>query len=167
MRFCIVLFLLATVFSFPAAAQDYQVPQNVKLEVAEDYPQYEKDVIATTRWLAKTRPGSKPIMEKNAAKFLLQWLTGAPNVTITLNPKTAPFMECGSCLLVFMGGWATYVIESGDNQNQVKGTMAGLELVMSHYETYKDSIGKQKGIEKLIKKRDKGTLEEWVAAQIG
>lgn len=43
----ITLTILLNTLSFGLFSQDYMVPQNYKLEKAEDYERYEKDMRAT------------------------------------------------------------------------------------------------------------------------
>jgi len=65
-------------------------------------------------------------------------------------------------LMIFMGGWAKYSLESKDFKNKNSGSMAGIESVIEFYTKNKDFMPKDKNIEKYIKMKDKGTLKEYI-----
>ena len=103
---------------------------------------------------------------KEVNTYLTQWLTGTPDVTINLNPEVITFMDCSDCLLVFMGSWAKYALVNKDYNNELKGSIAGIESVIRLYESNKNSIKKNKAIEKYIKLQEKGKLENDIKSKI-
>jgi hypothetical protein len=157
------LTMIYTIIAFSLFAQDYQVPQNLKLNKAEDYAQYEQDVINCVNWLMKTPVQEQANKRKEANAFLMKWLTGSPNVQIEIKEKIVTFMKSSpDLLMVFMGGWAKYSLESRDFKNKVFGNLAGIDAIIEFYTKNKSKMPKDKNVEKYIKMRDKGTLKEFV-----
>lgn len=142
-------------------AQNFEVPENVVLENASDYADYEDDVIQAVDWLMDTQLAEKTEKRKEVTLFFMLWITGAPDVTIEINTETADFGDCSECLMIFMGEWTKYVLKTGDN-DLIKGNLTGLEGVITFYQKNEQTIGKNKYIKKLIKLQKKGKLEEHI-----
>ncbi|MEZ4849835.1 MAG: hypothetical protein R3B93_14705 [Bacteroidia bacterium] len=163
------LFLLPTLLFLvlnQVFSQNFEIPKDYSLETASDYEKYEKSIVAAVDWLTEAPVNSNESHRKEVNAFLMKWLTGSPSVSIALTTEIATFMDCGDCLLVYMGGWAKYVIETGDNDDKVKANLAGLESVMTFYQKHKSELGKNKAIEKYIKMKAKGKLEAFVESKV-
>lgn len=156
------LTLILTLFQFVGQAQTFEVPKNVKLESAKDYDSYEKDVVACVSWLTNTPINEQSDKRKEANAFLLKWLSGSSKVHIELKQEIATFMDNGDLLMIFMGSWAKYSIESGDFSNKINGTTAGIESVIDFYTKNKGLIPKNNGVEKYVKMKEKGTLKDYI-----
>ena len=156
------LALILTTLFLGVNAQAFEVPKNYKLESAEDYDSHEKDIINCVNWLANTPVNEQADKRKEANAFLLKWVSGSSKVHIELKQEIATFMDDGDLLMIFMGSWTKYSIESGDFNNKVKGTTAGIESVIDFYTKNKGMISKNKGVEKYLKMKEKGTLKEYI-----
>lgn len=159
----ITLTLILTIISIGLYSQDFEVPKNYKLDKAEDYAPYEQDVIKCFDWLMKTSINEQTAKRKEANAFLLKWLSGSPNVSIEIKQEIVTFMGTSpDLLMIFMGGWAKYSLESKDFKNKIAGSMAGIESVIEFYTKNKDFMTKDKNVEKYIKMKDKGTLKAYI-----
>ena len=155
-------FILLTI-SIGLFAQDFEVPKNYKLDKAEDYAPYEQDVIKCFDWLMKTPINEQTSKRKEANAFLLKWLSGSPNVTIEIKQEIVTFMGTSpDLLMIFMGGWAKYSLESGNFNNKIEGSKAGIESVIEFYNSNRQALPKDKNVEKYIKMKEKGTLNEYI-----
>jgi hypothetical protein len=65
-----------------------------------------------------------------------------------------------------MGAWTKYSIESKAFDDKINGTMNGIESVIDFYIRNKGSISKNKGVEKYLKLKEKGTLKEFVEKNV-
>jgi len=149
-----------------AMSQSYDVPVSLKLEKAEDYKQYEKNVINCVKWLEATPVNEETEKRLSANKFLITWIEGAPNVSIMITFNVTSFSEKNPELLMsFMGGWTKYVLETGDT-TQLKGNLAGVQSAIRVYKNNTKNLKKDKKMEELIKISDEGKLEEWVKTQL-
>ncbi|KAA3639821.1 MAG: tetratricopeptide repeat protein [Bacteroidetes bacterium] len=128
----------------------------------EDYPKYEEDIVKFVNWLQNTPIGTQPEQRQAVNAFVLQWITGTPAFTIELQPEIVPYTECADCLLMFLGGYTKYMIETRDYENKFKGNLAGTESAIALYKANKKALGKNKELEKLIKLQSNGTLEEFI-----
>lgn len=75
-------------------------------------------------------------------------------------------MDCGECLVIFMGGWSKYAIESQKYKDNFGGNLAGTKAVIQFYKANIEELGKNKEIEKLIKLDDENQLEEFIKKNI-
>ena len=163
----IILILICSVWITGLFAQEFEVPLNYELKKAVDYPKYEKDIINCVDWLMKTPVNSDSIKRQNAMKFLAKWMNGSPNVTIEINPGIVNFMEPNSDLLViFMGCWTKYSLETQDFKNKHNSNLKGLEGVIAYYQKNKQYLEKDKNVEKYVKMKEKGTLEDYIKKQM-
>ena len=161
----VVLLLMATGIAY---SQTYSVPKNVKLKKDADYAKYEADIIECVEWLESSPADENGKTRAEAALFLIQWIEGAPNVTITLSKDIADFNDKNTDLMViFMGGWTKYALQNPDDKSEVSGAVAGLKSVAAFYKANIKSLKKDKFVEGVQKRIDEGTLEEWVKKQMG
>ena len=140
--------------------------KNYELKTKEDFAKYEQDVIEGYNWLIETPMGENPQKRKELNEFLIQWMSGSPNLSIEISEKIVTYMDCGECLMMFMGGWAKYAIETKDFKNRIKGNLAGTESVIKFYLSNKETLGKNISIEKLIKLKEENKLEEYIKSNM-
>lgn len=136
-----------------------------RLEKPEDYPQYEEDIVAMVNWLANTPTSEKPEVREQVSGFLLEWLTGSASVTVKVSDKIVSYADCSECMLLYMGGWAKYSIESKKNDT-FNASLVGTETVIQFYKINKKTLGKSKDIEKLIKLQESNELEGFIRSNI-
>lgn len=154
--------LVLLVFMFPAQAQEFVVPSNVEMEEAEDYARYEEQIIDCVDWLSSHSPEEEPLKRKRAMAFLMMWLTGTPAVSMELQAEMMEYADKNpDLLMIFMGGWAKYALESEDD-DQVAGNVAGLEAVIAYYDQFGDDLKRDRSLKKLAKLKEKGELEDFV-----
>ena len=159
------VFIVASliVISHFAVGQSFTVPEDYTLKEVSDFTKYEKDVIDCVTWLENTPVDEQKSKRSEANKFLIQWASGSPNITISINSNIVNFSDKNPVLLViFMGGWVKYALENPDyKDDEVKCNLAGLRSVIKVYEKG-NGMKKDRNVEKLIKLEKKGKLEEWV-----
>ena len=159
---CFLLFI-----GVQLTAQTFEVPENVTLEKAEDYKQYEDAIVKGTEWLMNTPINSQQAKRKEVNAFLMKWMTGSPDVSLELNGDILTFMgECPDCLMIFMAGWTKYAIQNDSKVSNVDGSIQGIKDVIALYKKNKATIGKNKAIEKYIKLEEKGKLEKHIASKL-
>ncbi|MCD4793814.1 MAG: hypothetical protein K8R54_11300 [Bacteroidales bacterium] len=155
--------LLFAIITIGLIAQDFEVPQNYKLDKVEDYALYEQDVINCVDWLMKTPLNKEASKRKDANAFLLKWMTGSPNVHLEIKQEIVTFISTSPDLfMLFMGGWTKYSLETKDFDDKVAGNMAGIKTVIDFYTKNKEFIKKDKNIEKYIKMKEKGKLKDFI-----
>lgn len=157
---------LVFVFSFAQlSAQEFTPPKDFNPQSKEEYADYTDQFIAAVNWLQKQPVNDSPEKRKEVNAFVLLWLSGTPDVSISLHPKIATFMDCADCLMIFMGSWAKYSLKSS-YKNDLKGSLAGIEGVMDFYTKNKSALGKNKAIEKYFKLKAKNKLEDYVKSNM-
>ena len=142
-------------------AQEIVIPKDIKLETPEDYKVTEKLVLEGIEWVQNTPLSANSAKRRDVNAFLVKWMSGSPTVSIELFAEITP-MKCTECLIAFMGGWTKYSLENNYSEDGVKGALAGVERAIAFYEKNKSMVEKDSGLEKLIKRKNKGELESYV-----
>jgi hypothetical protein len=147
-------------------AQNSPVPAGYKLEKNDDYKKYEKDILKTIDYLENTPINTQKENRLKAKDFLMEWITGSPDVTIVLSSNIVIFADRNAELLVaFMGGYARYSIQHPEDKESLKGNVAGLKSVIKVYKMG-NGIKDDDKVNKLVKTDAKGELEKWTKEQL-
>ena len=145
-------------------AQEVEIPNDLKLEDAEDYKQTEELFLNSTDWLLKTPISKNPSKRKEINAFLMKWMTGSPTVSIELVSGIVP-LDCADCLMSFLSGWTKYSLENDYSKNNVNCALAGAENAIEFYKKNKSELGKNSDMEKLIKQKKKGKLKKYIESK--
>ena len=146
-------------------AQKVEIPNDLKLETAEDYKKTEQLVLNSSEWLLKTPISENPDKRKKISAFLMQWMSGSPTVTIELVSGIVP-LDSPDYLMLFMSGWTKYSLENEYSKNKVECAFAGAENAIAFYLKNKSELGKSSEMEKLIKQQKKGSLKKYIESKI-
>ncbi len=159
-----ISFLLIMSISFLGLyGQDFQVPKNVKIETEADCEKYQADILKCIDWMINTPINSQKDKRKEANGFFILWLTVTSKVSVEIKTEIFNFTESNSeFLMIFMAGWTKNVIETKDNTNKLSGNIKGIEAVIDFYTKNIDVIGKDKNIEKYMKMKKDGKLENYI-----
>jgi len=170
-----ILLIACLSVAFCAYAQEFSVPKDYKLVVAEDYTLYDQDILKAIDWLQNTPVIDQKTKRKEVTAFFMKWVLGCPYVHLGIGEIVVPFLENKGSenLMIFMGGWVKYALENklfkadlklagDDTDYQVAGNLAGIEAVINYYELNKKWTGKDAGVEKYIKMKKKDTLKDYV-----
>jgi len=146
-------------------AQTYSPPKDYELKKNEDYAKYEPDVIEAFDFLMEARPLKNVSKRKAAMRFIIEWATGSPNVTITLFEGLNPSMD-GEYLCILFGGWIKTALTADDEITTYDGYLGGINAVLDYYAKNKEILGTSKSIEKFVKLKKKGKLESFIKSKI-
>ncbi|CAM3383279.1 hypothetical protein [Aequorivita lipolytica] len=164
----IAFILLVTTANTALIAQEFQVPKNVILNNGQDYKNYETDVVNAVTWLENTPLNQQSAKRKQVNGFLLQWITGVPDITIDLGEfQTGLTIDIPDLLVAYLGGWIKYAIENpSEKSNKLMGNLAGVKCVLKIYsENVGKGITKSRKLEKLLK-LDETALLAYVQKEI-
>lgn len=152
------------IFALNLNAQEFKVPQNYAFSNKEDYVKYEGDILKGIDWLLNTPINTEPEKRNEVNIFFMKWLTGSPTVSVEIKTEIVNFMKPNADLLmIFMCGWTKYSLESKDYNNKIKGNQKGIEAVLEFYIKNKENLKKDNNVEKYIKMKEKGKLEEYIS----
>jgi len=158
--------LLLLFISITATSQEFEVPKDYSFLELEDYENQRSNVIKAVDWLEYTPINEQTTKRKAINTFLLEWLTGNTDVSINIDPDVVTFSDCHECLMIFMGSWARYALENKDYKNDFKGNIEGIEAVITIYEKNMETLGNIKAVDKYIKQKNKGKLENYIKSKI-
>jgi hypothetical protein len=156
--------ILFSILTFSLVAREFEVPKNCVMTKDEDFAKYEVDVLKGIDWLLNTPLDTRPEKRKEVNGFFMKWLTGTPTLSIEIKPEIVNFMKPNSELvMIFMCGWTKYAIESKDSKNKTMGNQKGIEAVIDFYIKNKGSLKNDANVEKYIKMKANGKLEEYIS----
>lgn len=158
----LIIILLLTGFSL--FSQEFEVPENVKLETAEDYQKHEAEVLQGIKWLENTKVDEHIQKRQNTHAFLMKWMSGTPDVSIGLEAFQLALTEKNPDLLIsFLGGWTRFSLENPDKKdNPLLANEAGIKSILKVYELNKGKgFKKDKRIERLLA-MDDNKLRVWI-----
>jgi len=156
-----LLFVSLFFATYRSAGQSFEVPKNFDPKNTASYSKYNKDVVNCINWLENTPVDKDTAQRKEAGSFLVMWISGSPDVSISINSNLIELAQSSSALLLaYMGGWTKYAIESGKYTDSVKGNLAGIRSVIKVYKA-NSSIKRDKEIDHLAALDKKGELEKW------
>ncbi len=159
-RITIAAFMLVSITTSLALAQEFQVPENYRFDTREDYVRYAPDVLRCIDYLEATPLDTEGRDDANA--FLLKWLTGSPTVTIQILPYAVDLVENNKPLLmIFLGGWTKHAILHPEETDSLAGQMAGLESMLMVYSKGK-GVEQDDTLDDLLEMEKEGTLREWL-----
>ncbi len=157
-----LLIILCVSLQLAGNAQTFIVPENVVLKEKGDYKKYEQDVIDAAKWLENTPADRQPKNRKDVSSFLLQWIMGCPLYDISIGENLSKiYGKNAQLLLIYMAGYSRNMGETQNYTDTLSATRAGLISMMKVYEKDID-ITKSKEMEKLIKMRDDGKLDDYI-----
>jgi|GEM_PF-197637 len=159
--FGILIFSFLTVNLF---AQEFEVPKNCVFTQKEDFAKYEGEIIKGIDWLLQTPINTQPEKRKEINNFVMTWITGSPTVSVDIKPEIVSFMKPNpDLLMIFMCGWTKYSIETKDINNKIMGSQKGVDAVIDFYVKNKENLKKDNNVEKYLKMKEKGKLEEYIS----
>jgi len=148
------------------SAQQFEVPAVQIYNKGEDYKEYESKILECINWLEQTPLGEQEEKRQKANAFLLKWIEGSPDVTITVFGNVIKWADKNPDLLVlFMAGWTKYSIGHSYTRDSVKGSVAGLQAVIEYCKKG-NGVKKNSELAKVFKADEQGKLEEWVKEAI-
>lgn len=149
-------------FTLLATAQEFSVPTGYKMEVAADYANYEKDIIAAANWLRSVPLNEQSAKRKEVSAFVLVWINGSPTVNVEINPTIMDFEEKNSgMLMIYMSACARFVLENNYSKDMRAKHRSAMRDMITVYKSGK-GIKKDKKMDKLVKADENGELDAWL-----
>jgi hypothetical protein len=147
------------------------VPKDYSLKKAEDYAPLKQNVIDCIKWMRSNHPDFQPSQRKEAAAFVLQWITGSPDVSVQLGTKfftdvsgDKKFAYGSDLSMMFMFGKTLFLIEHPENKSEADAEYAGVKDMLTLYEVIlkKNPDMKSKVLDKYVKLEKDGKLKDTV-----
>jgi len=147
-----------------AQIASYEVPEDYTLEAAEDYKRYEKDVIATADWLEATPSTTAVRKRKEAARFIVAWTAGSPDVSIEVfNGVTDLMKENEDMLVLYLAFCARWTLQNNMSQDTAAQQRAALRAMVAVYNRGGDGITRTRAFDRLAKAaKTDAALDEWI-----
>ena len=162
----LILLLFLCAFSSQVFSQsNFEVPAGYELKAKEDYAKYESAIVEAAKWLEETDLDKEKAKRQEVNRFLIQWISGSPDISVELHPAVTHLYGKNDQLLgVYMAGAARYMIENKGSTDRIKGIKAG---IVSMINVYKKGIAvkKVKELDKLVKFSDT-ELDTYIAGKI-
>lgn len=164
-----VLTLVLVLLGFATMQAQYRpsFPDENGLKVKEDYAKYEQTMVAAAEWLVETDLDKQLNVRVATNQFVVRWLTGSPNVSVTFDKPHVKLMDDNPMLLaIYMANYASYCIRQQSYKDALEPTKAGLIAIAKVYRKGID-IKKTKALEKLADAIDQGQLDTYISKNPG
>jgi hypothetical protein len=155
------------VLSTQLVGQGLDLPKNITLKYTVDYATYEPYVAKCVKWIETTPLDQDKDRHSDAYGFLFNWVNGAPNVHVDIQPAFLNIKQKKNfpLLVVYIGEWSLYELKNGDKSNPAQAAMQAIRGAIKVYKKG-SSFAKDKNLEKLIALDEKGQLEKFVEANL-
>jgi len=139
----------------------FEVPPNVTLNTDKDFAQYEKAIIDAAKWLEATDLNKEADKRQQVNGFVLQWLSGSPNVTVDINEQLGALFEKNAQLLgIYLASYTRNFLEQKSAATKFSAVKAGLISMMNVYKKGIE-ISNNKEMDQLLKLTDK-QLDDYI-----
>ncbi|MCL2721192.1 MAG: hypothetical protein FWD47_07625 [Treponema sp.] len=140
----------------------FNVPRNYSFETEEDFRRYEPDILNCINFLKNAPVNDLSNNRRNINTFLLEWLSGVPYLTVTINGSVLELCEVNNnFLIIFLAGWTEYYLLNQNNYNERNGYLAGIETILDVY-TRGNDVRNDPAILNLVSIQKEGKLLNWV-----
>lgn len=162
------------------SAQTFNVPR-YSFKTDKDYALFEPIVLNAYDWLIETPFTEEPGKREAAERFIMEWLSGTPTVSVMIGPIVGGIMsENRNFMTIVLGGYAVYLLHEkkgdgalnslevrGDSeQDQIAATEAAVHYAIDFYQKNRATVGACPAIERYIKMDKKGKLTEYITKSV-
>jgi len=157
-----LVFMSLLIFGLKVSAQDYEVPKHYAFKSNEEYIKYEPEIIKAIDWLELT-PWNQQVRKRGEAKaFVLNWIEGSPDVTITFNSEIVRMAKNNPELLgSYMYGYTKYAILHKTDFEDKKAKIAGLKGLLAKYNNEPEHKPNAE-VDKVNQIDKDGKLDSWI-----
>lgn len=152
-------------FALHVKAQSSPVPTGYVLKEKADYARYSMEVISTTDWLQQTPWQEQPELHQQAQNFLIDWLSGSPDVLVIISPTVKKLYQKNKELLItYLSAYAKYALQHKSNFSKYDADAAAVQAIIAKYQNQPDHI-KDHYLDKLVTIQEQGQLDKWMTTQ--
>lgn len=163
--FRLSIFFLFALSCKNLGAQPFEVPKPAVLQDQSDYDQYRETFLQCADWLIRNDINIGKRAKVNV--FAMTWISGTPEFSITLEAYILDLTdENPDLLMVFLSSWGKFALEQPAKKDQpFSCNWQALNTLLDFYES-SQKLQPDKDVEKLVKLRSKGKLEQWLQQQL-
>lgn len=176
----------AAIVSAPLHAQEPLIPQDFLQTAPAAYYHYEQNVLECIAWLTETPLEADSFDRRAIGSFIDAWLRETPSIRISLDPALTAFLDGTQYfeeqMTVYAGGYAAGLLElkreNGtlgkmtlsprglSDEDRTAGAARAIEYSIAFYDRNRDLLGRNGKLERLKKMQEKGTLRQYVEANL-
>ncbi len=158
------LFSLCLLCSMAATAQTLDVPK-VTYAAEADYARQHDKVIEVVNHLQNFPADVYTTRRKEAVSYLTTWFNGTPDVDLTLEAFTVPYLGYGESKVIYLGEYAKQLLREPE-ADRLTLNLAAMESVLNYYRDNIDVFGRDAAFDKLAKLQEKGKLAKFIEKQL-
>ncbi|HMO63119.1 MAG TPA: hypothetical protein PKC39_13090 [Ferruginibacter sp.] len=163
-----VLFILLSISTACSVTAQviFEVPQNVQLNVKEDYPKYTADIITAAKWLEETDLDKQPEKRREVTAFAMKWVLGCPMFDVMITEQLSKIYGKNQQLLaLYLISYSAKMLETNNYSDKFTATKAAVTSMMNVYKKGIDML-KTKEMGKLIKLNEEGKLDDYIKQKL-
>ncbi len=152
----LLLLLLLILIASNSFSQNFSDLDKVPLKEKSDFKSAENKVLECTKFILSSPLDKDDLQLKSAKSFVLNWMTGTPDYSFTLDDSLQPIMEKGPALLgIFMACYSQTAIQNQNlkSDDVFKKTMTSF---IAYCKNPANKVEFTDGLNKLIKQQEDG-----------
>lgn len=162
----ITVLLISTVQWNTVAAQLPEIPAEYGWETHEEYRASQSHVEKCLKWLCNSPLGDHVALRSETNAYVMLWLAGTPDYTITVNSSELSFIEDHPELLYsFIHGYASYQMNHKNSATHEKATLEGYKVVCELV-LRSEVLMKDRALKPMIKAYKRGELKKFIEEQM-
>ena len=158
----IITILLFALISFSASAQQFKGLDNLPMKSDADFKKAEPTVKDCAKYLLTHPQDEKDESAKNAARFLIIWMTGTPDYSFSVDGDMVKFTKKNTGLTAtYMASMIKAALdkpEAAKDQKALK--IAAFKVFADYCADEKNKVVKTSDLKKLIEANKKGKVED-------
>lgn len=158
----ILAVLLCVSISFMASAQQFKGLDNLPMKSDADFKKAEPTVKDCAKYLLGHPQDDKDESAKNAARFLVIWMTGTPDYSFSVDADMVKFTKKNEGLTaIYMAAMVKAALDKPElNKDQKALKIAAFKLLADYCAEDKNKVTKTSDIKKLTEANKKGKVED-------
>ena len=166
MKKVFLVFFLAVASLASYAKPDFEIPEPKAYDSAEECRKDNDIALKVAKFYLDANLPDDVVWAKDAASFLLTWITASGDITLVISDKRCEFLKCkdkniGSLVLMaYMSGCVDYCLENKQHDHDFNMHYFALTKMMEYYEKNREITGSDKEMDKLLANFKKKSFKE-------
>lgn len=166
-KIAVFILILASLKGESQVCKSPDIPTEYHWTTPEEYRASKDDVEKCLRWLCTTPYGLEVVKRSEINLFVMTWIAGSPDLTVSLDVKNFPFLQENQELLFSMvHGMAYYQLNHPNEKSQERIYLKGLETVCE-LSLQSEELSKEKYLKPLLKAYKKKELKVYLEELLG
>ena len=162
----IKLILFSLILASTGFSQNLNIPSQYTLVTESDFDKYEHIATECAEFLISTPLDKQTTLRKEASKFLIEYVSKSPTISVEINQKATPFVTNADLLTIYIASWVKSYSAQNHANNKEEFTIRAANEALNFYTANKSNIDKIKGIKKFLKLQADNKLDDYIKTNL-